>query len=183
MPKYRVKRHLVTQPSDPSYKLIPLTQGQNAIVDAKDFEWLSQWNWYAYYNPHTKSFYAKRRAGDNDIGMHGAILNCEPSKEVDHKSGNTLDNRRANIRVCTHTENMRNRGKDFNTRSGFKGVYRDKKKWFSQISVNGKAVRLGIFTDKKKAAKAYDQAATIYHGEFARFNFPRRHGRRSPYKS
>ncbi len=58
MPKRRMKRHAVTQPLDPSYRLIPLTQHQNAIVDTADFDWLSQWNWHA--NLCDKGFYVRR---------------------------------------------------------------------------------------------------------------------------
>ena len=61
MPKLRVKRHAVTQPLDQSYRLIPLTQGQNAIVDVEDFEWLDQWNWCAQWTG--RHFYAVRHDG------------------------------------------------------------------------------------------------------------------------
>jgi hypothetical protein len=55
-PKYRVARHSVEQPEDPSIRLIPLTQGQVAIVDVGDFAALDRWNWSAHWNPCTKSF-------------------------------------------------------------------------------------------------------------------------------
>src|SRR5258706_13665947 len=62
MPKPRVVRHEVTQPLNESYRLIPLTQNQNAIVDVEDFEWLSQWYWMAMFSPEADTFYVIRRS-------------------------------------------------------------------------------------------------------------------------
>jgi hypothetical protein len=72
--KKPVKRHEVTQPLDQSYRLIPLTQGKNTIVDATDFQWLSKWNWCAHYAPTTKTFYAERRGGTKTVWMHKEII-------------------------------------------------------------------------------------------------------------
>src|SRR5712664_3648473 len=117
MPKRRVLRHEVTQPSDTSYRLIPLTQGKNAIVDTKDFEWLSQWNWCAECVD--GYFYAIRRSFRKRISMHGAILKIKTGEEGDHRNHDTLDNRRKNIRRCTRTQNARNVRKPWDNRSGF----------------------------------------------------------------
>jgi hypothetical protein len=89
---------------------------------------------------------------------------------VDHINGNTLDNRRSNLRVCTHAENMRNRRKNSNSSSGYKGVFWDNhyKKWSSYIRVNNKRIYLGRFDDSKVAYEAYVAASKKYHGEFGR---------------
>src|SRR5882762_1985840 len=103
--RHRVSRHEVTQPLDESYRLIPLTQGQNAIVDAADFEWLSKWNWQAQWDEHTKGFYARRALyGGGAVIMHRLIYKS-PCKQVDHKNHNTLDNRKLNLRGCNQQEN------------------------------------------------------------------------------
>src|SRR6266705_3647435 len=89
-----VKRLPVAQPLDKPYRFIPLTQGQIAIVDAADFDWLNQWNWCAHNHPNG-GFYAVRvdySHGRKDfLYMHKVILNCECLG--DHKNGNKLDNR------------------------------------------------------------------------------------------
>lgn len=79
MPKNRVKRHAVTQPLDKPYRLIPLTQGKNAIVDLENFSWLSQWNWCA--GRQRGKPYAVRAF--DKMPMHRLILKCR--EDVDHK--------------------------------------------------------------------------------------------------
>jgi len=172
--KRSVKRHAVTQPSDTSYRLIPLTQGQNAIVDTEDFEWLAQWNWHARYEPRGEKFYAQRKGQAPKykiILMHREILKCIDSKEPDHKNGNSLDNRKENMRTCTHAQNVRNKriGKD--NKSGFMGAWKSKGKWASAITHNKRRHHLGYFNSAREAASAYDQAAKKLHGEFANLNF------------
>ena len=77
------------------------------------------------------------------------------------------------MRLATHAENNRNRGRQNNNTSGYRGVYWSKgaEKWQVGIKVNGKVIHLGLFLDPEAAARAYDDAARKYHGEFARTNF------------
>jgi len=177
MPKRRVKRHAVTQPLDPSYKIIALTQGQNTKVTAADFPYLDQWNWFAHWNGCTHSFYAMRHIiGSKRITeMAKEILKCTPKKLPDHKNHDTLDNRRENLRKATHSQNGSNRKKiNSNNTSGYTGIrFRKKeKKWEARISHKGIYFHLGLFTSDKKAAHAHDEAAKKLHGEFAHLNFP-----------
>jgi hypothetical protein len=92
-----------------------------------------------------------------------------PTAEIDHKNGNPSDNRIANLRPCSRAENARNVPMRRN-RSGFKGVFRCRGKWKAQITVNGKKLHIGVFSTPQKAAEAYDEAARLHHGEFARTN-------------
>jgi len=156
-------------------KKIPLTQGKFTLVDDDDYDYLSQWKWYATLIDGT--FYAERngKLGEpTKIKMHRVILGTEKGFLVDHRDGDGLNNRKDNIRSCTHTENARNRRLQYNSFSGYKGVswHKKSKKWRSRITVDGKLIRLGSFFCLIKAAKAYDKAAKKYHGKFANINFP-----------
>jgi hypothetical protein len=167
MPKRRVRRHSVVQPLDADYRLIPLTKGQNAIVDAADYDWLNQWNWTAVWNSCTKSFYGKRRGAS----MHRVILGLMPGEPGDHINRNTLDNRRKNLRKANFSQNDCNRGPQGNNTSGYKGVCFNHEGWVARIAINGETKYLGNFVTKEDAARAYDRAAKELHGEFAYQNF------------
>lgn len=170
----RVMRHAVTQPLDPSYRLIPLTQGQNAIVDAEDFDWLSRWNWCAQWEERTQSFYAvrgeKKNGRNKTFKMHRVILDCIPGELGDHENHDTLDNRRRNLRKCTYSQNAQNSRRRFSSR-GFRGVTPYKGRWLARICINRKSIIIGTFDTPKGAANAYDEAAKRLHGEFAMTNF------------
>lgn len=157
----------VVQPLDPSYKIIALTKGQVALVDASDYKWLMQWSWHAWWNPSTESFYAARRES-NILYMHREILQCGP-KQVDHKNHNTLDNRAENLRPATPGQNIANRGKNCNNTSGFKGVswHKGGRKWIANAGLNGKTVYLGLYSTPEEAHAAYSAFVTKQWGEFA----------------
>lgn len=163
--KCRVYRHTVHQPRNKSYRLIPLTQGQNALVDAKDFYWLNKWNWTAAYDPKTKSFYAV--SGKPQIKMHSFIMGCR----ADHKNHNTLDNRRKNLRKATVFQNNLNRRRHSSNTSGFIGVVLMGKKWNARIQFKGKFFHIGMFSDPEDAARARDKLAKKLHGRFAVLNY------------
>ena len=167
---------------------IKLTQGFVATVDDEDYEWLSQWKWFAYKC--SKSFYAGRMNNENGVKailpMHRAImgLNKGDDKIVDHINHNELCNQRFNLRVCSRRENCRNRLKQKNRASKYKGVgynvfkYFSKRKqeyvyykpkWSAHIKVD-KLIHLGLFDTEEEAAKVYNLAAIKHFGEFAHLN-------------
>jgi hypothetical protein len=115
-----------------------------------------------------------RTHGRRMIYMHREILQCHGEEEGDHWNHRTLDNRRSNLRKCSHAQNASNVSRPRDNRSGFKGVVFEKRtgKWYAQIRVNRKQHHLGTFTDKEDAARAYDAAARQHFGEFALTNFP-----------
>lgn len=163
--KLCVKRHAVTQPLEQPYRFIPLTRNMNAVVDVGDFDFLSRWNWIAHKS--SSRFYAVRRP---DIKMHRVVMRCPPDKEVDHENHNGLDNRKENLRICSHLRNGYNR-LPYKGRP-FKGVYfrKDSGKWRAYITCETKRIHLGNFPTALEAARAYNEAAVKYHGEFARLN-------------
>ena len=150
-------------------KRISLVDGYYALVDADDYEWLNQYTWHL-----CGGGYAARTVRGKQILMHREIMDAPKGMSVDHIDGNRANNSRANLRVCTQNENMRNQGKRPNATSRFKGVYiyRRTGKWCARIQLNGKPIWLGYFLDEVEAARAYDRAAVQYFGEFARLNFP-----------
>ena len=138
------------------------------MVDDEDFEYLNQWKWF--YD----GLYASRMIGRSRIRMHRVIMKTVEGMETDHINHNSLDNRKENLRICTHAENLRNQNIQTKSRSGFKGVrfHTLHKKWIAQIKINQKVKYLGLFSTSEKAALAYDQAAKKYFREFAHLNFP-----------
>ena len=156
--------------SDDTVRRIPLSDGQFALVDAADYEWLSRHTWTL-----NGYGYAVRREKGKVIFMHRQILQPPKGMFVDHIDGSRTNNRRANLRPCTRDENMRNQVKRVGASSQFKGVSLFKKtgKWCAKIYFLGEHVWLGCFIDEMDAARAYDHKAVALFGAFARLNFPR----------
>lgn len=157
-------------------KQIPLSKGLFALVDDADYEWLSQWKWYA--STHKCGAYAMRHAPNPakcprqiSIFMHRLILNAPNGYEVDHINHNGLDNRRANLRVVTVAQNQCNRKHEYGS-SRFKGVHWDKVRgqWRAYIWYNKKGIKLGHYPDERAAARAYNEAAKRLFGAFACLN-------------
>lgn len=138
------------------------------LYDLEYFGLISLFRW----NLHNRG-YAVTTVNGKTILMHRLIMGVDdPEIQVDHKYHNKLDNRRANIRVCTRSENRRNSRKLKESHSKYKGVYRDGKYWHTQIKVNGRIINLGRFHSELTAAKVYDTAARLHFQDFAFLNFP-----------
>ena len=157
-------------------KLIALSQGKFTKVDDEDYEKINQYKW-RFSNKQGVATQVQI-SGSGKLGtqkrktllLHRFILNAPRGLEVDHKNGDKLDNRRSNLRVCSHAENMRNRKVSKATLSGFKGVRSNGSRWQAYIMFNEKFINLGQHDTRKDAARAYNKAALVYFGEFARLN-------------
>lgn len=153
---------------------IPLTRGQVALIDDADFELVSQHKWCAFWSPRGRCFYAvtstQKEYKRTTIYMHRLIMGASISEKVDHINRRTLDNRRSELRLASHAQNMHNRGKTIKNTSGYKGVSWDRinNKWVAEIWENKKKTHLGRFLTKEEAYAAYCEAALRLHGEFAR---------------
>lgn len=121
----------------------------------------------------SKRGYVAVRLRRRALSLHRLVAGARTGQHVDHINGNKLDNRKANLRICTHAENMRNRARHSNNTSGYKGVSRRKgeNRWGASIQVGGRLKRVGSYTSPIAAALAYDRAAQEHYGAFARPNF------------
>ena len=156
-----------------------MSQPRYALGDPEDYEELKVYEWFV--STKGTCFYATRKYPTGKAGkyflktMHREIIDPGKGMLIDHINRNGMDNRRANIRPATYSQNSYNRNKHSRpSTSKYKGVSRrkQKKKWNARITVEGKQKWLGSFEDEIEAAKAYDRAAKKYHGEFASLNFP-----------
>lgn len=153
---------------------IPLSRGLVALVDDADADLLSQSTWYAL--PGTYTWYAargvRRADGRWTTQMMHKVLTGWP--KTDHINGDGLDNRRANLRPATASQNVSNKRKTGGS-SRYKGVSWDarNRRWAVRIDVARRQHYLGKFLDERLAAEAYDAAARKHFGEFAALNFPR----------
>jgi hypothetical protein len=150
-------------------KRIPLSDGHYAIVDAADYEALSQYHWHF-----CGGGYAARCEKGKRVLMHRQIMQPPKGMFVDHIDGNRANNCRSNLRTCTPAENQRNQRKRRGSASVFKGVgyLKGSDKCHAKLVFEGKTVWLGHFEHEVQAARAYDRAAVEHFGEFANLNFP-----------
>jgi len=164
-------------------KEIPLTQGKVALVDDEDYEELSEYGWYAHQATKSLCYAGRNNKKSNGktsvIGLHRQVMRAKTGQIVDHINRNGLDNRKQNLRICSHKQNLWNQESTSGS-SKYKGVHLEadkqrpgrKKRWRAKITYNKNTVRLGRHLTEEEAAKAYDTAALKHHGEFARLNFP-----------
>lgn len=169
-------------------KLIPISKGLFAMVDDEDFEHLNNFTWSAHIHPdggryavtHIKIKPPINGVRQRQIKMHRIIMGCtyRDGKIIDHIDGNGLNNQKSNLRFCTCSENGMNRKPNINGTSKYKGVSLSTTKrengkvycyWVAGIKLK-KYTWLGCFKNETDAAKAYNDAALKYFGEFANLN-------------
>lgn len=156
-------------PSEQSYRLIPLTQGQWAIVDADRYTYLMQWKWFAHWEKNTQTFYACRSEKGQTIWMHREILGLKlfDGKIGDHRNRKqTLDNRINNLRIATRSQSMHNQ-RARKSKLGVKGVTFNNDWFMVRIGLGGKKIYIGRRRTLAEAKALSLEAQAKYHGEFA----------------
>lgn len=153
-------------------KKLYLNNGQFALVDNEDFDYLNQFSWSLMGKG-----YVRRgvRIGNKNktIALHREIMKHPEGKEIDHINHNKLDNQKSNLRICSHQENLRNQKIRIDNSTGFKGVcYRynlsKTRPWQARIFFNGKDNHLGLFATKEEAVFTYSTFAIKYFKEYVK---------------
>lgn len=145
----------------------------STIVDASRYRSLMMRNWWAVkVDKHVSATTYIDRYGvpaNSRVQMHREIMEAKSGQEVDHRNGNSLDNRRSNLRFCTKSQNAMNRPQRKDNSSGRTGVFwrKEQRRWMAIITANKKRVHLGNFLSKQEAVKAREEAEKVYHGEFS----------------
>jgi hypothetical protein len=142
-----------------------------AIVDEDDLPGVSGFRWHR-----TVAGYVARGTWDGRrrgiVLMHRQIMDPRRGLVVDHINGDPLDNRRANLRVCTQGQNSLNRSgptvrRKTGTHRGVK-LRPGKGNWQANITVGGKSICLGTYPTEAEASAAFEAAAETYRGNFNR---------------
>ncbi len=156
-------------------KQIPLTRDFYAVVDDDDYEALAAFRWQAFVprGQRRARVYATRCVRENGrsctIYMHRVIAAAPKGSTVDHANGDGLDNRRHNLRICTVSDNAKNKLSHGST--GYKGVVVARSgRYVARIKIDGKVKHLGTHDTPQLAAEAYDRGAEQHFGAFALTN-------------
>lgn len=152
---------------------IELNDGIITSIDDEDFDKVAQYKLCAYYKANAKKWYVTA-SYKGRIQMHRLITNAPSDKQVDHIDGNPLNNRKSNLRLCTASQNQRNRKAPGWGTSTFRGVCFEKRagKWVAGIRTNKRRIEQRYFKGEIAAAFHYDKIAILHHGCFASPNFP-----------
>lgn len=152
-------------------------KGYKVLIDEDDYERVSRHGW-SYKDKGHPYFHASISdiSSAHPTSLHRFIMGCVPGDGIyiDHINGNTLDNRKSNLRRCEAKGNCRNSAKPKNNTSGYKGVRKGKSGLYAAfIKVNYRQISLNMWDTPEDAAYAYDIAALYYFKEFARLNYPK----------
>lgn len=149
---------------------VALPDGRFALCDMEDLHYLTRFRW-TVGSPASGQHYPVTQIGNVKVPMHRLVVGYVGKlKQVDHINRNGFDNRKSNLRICSLSENLKNRDAK-RGRSRFKGVWpTESGRWRAHIKVEGRRISLGTFDTEEQAAAAYDTAAKEHHGKFAATN-------------
>lgn len=145
-------------------KTISLTKGAKTIVDDDDYERVRSFKW------RYDGRYAACDINGKTVLLHRLLIGTPIGKVTDHINGNKLDNRKANLRICTQSQNRANSKRSATNTSGYKGVCFDKrlKKFRAYIRKDGIMHNLGLFQTAKEAHAEYAKKSVELFGEYSR---------------
>ena len=157
--------------------VIKLNGGFVALVDDDDEERVNEYNWNVQRAGRTH--YARTVIGRYIVSLHRYVVRAKPRLIIDHINGDGLDNRKCNLRSVTVSQNQMNARKPIR-RKGTTSIYRGvsfkpekayRRPWRVRVYVKGRRIDVGCYADEEGAARAYDESAKQYFGEYARLNF------------
>lgn len=151
-------------------KKIPLTNGGETLVDDEDYDFFNRWRWVRNGRGYVHRGIKRTDRTGTSLSLHREIAEANKGELVDHIDGNTLNNQRANLRICTHKENTANKKLSINNKTGYKGVTVYKNQWRAMIATNDARIHIGLYDDIVEAALAYDCAAIQLFGDYANLN-------------
>ena len=152
------------------------TKGEKFYVDLEDLEKIKKYKWNV--NSTTKAV-SNAKNGRKTLLLHRLIMGVDDKNlEVDHINHDRTDNRKKNLRIVTHADNVKNvSAKQKNNTSGrvgvsYRGKYRSEKNnpWQARIKVNGKLISGGNFKTFEEAVKRREELEKQYFGEFRNKN-------------
>jgi hypothetical protein len=148
---------------------LSLTKGLRTLVDDEDYEVYKDLHLSARYASSNQKFYARLKISGKTAQLHRLIMNATEG-DVDHISGDTLDNRRSNLRLCSRAQNCWNRKRPVTSTTGEKDIYhrKDRDVYVVKVGVLGKRKYIGYYKLLSDAVEARNEAVVRLHGEFAR---------------
>ena len=123
--------------------------------------------WYLIWHMKGRELYAASVVNGKQVLLHRLLMMAGVHDEVDHVRHNSLDNRRSELRLVSHLENLHNRkGPNRNGSSGFLGVTRSRSgRWLGKFVFLGKSVHVGVFDDPGEAACAVAKKRIEFLGD------------------
>lgn len=146
-----------------------LPTGEEFFLDVDDYPLISTTKWYRCNKTSGEHPYV----GDkNGVCIHRVIMGFPKEVEIDHINLNPLDNRRCNLRICTHQQNQCNQPLQKNNASGVTGLsfYQPRKKYRARIKYFQRELHLGYYSSFVEAVQARNEGMRILFGEFGRYN-------------
>lgn len=134
---------------------LPLSNGMVVLLSGEDLSRAHEvGKWFAVLK--SGNHYVCRSFGrDRRVYLHRWILDAPNWTQVDHINGNTLDNRRENLRAVTFAQNQRNRSRaQINSRTGVRGVHPFRDKYEASVRHHGQNIYLGLFSSIEEARDA-----------------------------
>lgn len=155
-----------------SYSMEVIIKDKTILIDEIDLPLFNSYVWNIDNNGYLQTKYR-----GHSVRLHRLIMGLPRNMEIDHINGNTQDNRRENLRIVTHRQNMLNTKLRKDNTSGFRGVskctftYRSGKQvyyWVARIYVKGKKISLGYYKNVDEAVSSYNEAASKFYGKYKR---------------